>query len=619
MSIQPPPHQLPPPIPSVPGAMNVGAVPPQLLPPVPPGGLGVLNAPPPPPPPLPGSSSSGSFHTVLVTHLPQHLANPRALRDLAYPCGSTRGIYVACQTHRKNNSFPFSTSETGEKKSSAGCNEKDSKDSNEKNGQKIKEPIALIRMATSHGASTITRILPLAVDGVKVYNCSAGALLKAVVGNNIKTKEELLPKTPKGEEKEDDQKEINTTNNVKESDEQKEEPRHTEGEDSQMPPMAKKLAEISEHILAEYKSSPPINNSLLNVRPQSSKIALSTSLEKSEIEKGSESTTSQSDVDKDKLQVGSTLDVSAENEDNTNQLKLDVTKAAAAAGGGVYDEEADPLNAPEVIESVMKFKKSLEERDFKLRKQRTELVDKKLNRYMEQVRKRRKEEREKKKNEEHKSQVAQDIGSNTDNTENSGVTFDSIKQDSGKRGVSNLPAWMTKSKQNKSTPDPSASDEPTQKVDENSNSKKRSLVPDDEFQQAGRRKQRIDTPEFDNNQTMKDIRMANQAEDAANTMDDSKKESKSSTDPVLSLDEMIVSVNSSEAKKKMLKDWVTQEIIEYLGEEEVTLIDFVMDQLLIKKAQAKDVLDEMKMVLDEDAFKFVKDLYEKLAQTASGN
>ena len=44
------------------------------------------------------------------------------------------------------------------------------------------------------------------------------------------------------------------------------------------------------------------------------------------------------------------------------QNKLNVSKIAAAAGGVVYDEEADPLNAPEVLEAVAMFKKRLEQK-----------------------------------------------------------------------------------------------------------------------------------------------------------------------------------------------------------------------------------------------------------------
>ena len=46
----------------------------------------------------------------------------------------------------------------------------------------------------------------------------------------------------------------------------------------------------------------------------------------------------------------------------------------AAAGGGAYDEEADPLNAPDVVKAVLQFKRQLEDQNAKGKKRRVEII-----------------------------------------------------------------------------------------------------------------------------------------------------------------------------------------------------------------------------------------------------
>jgi hypothetical protein len=63
-----------------------------------------------------------------------------------------------------------------------------------------------------------------------------------------------------------------------------------------------------------------------------------------------------------------------------------------------------------------------------------------------------------------------------------------------------------------------------------------------------------------------------------------------------------------------LKAYITAQIVDYLGEEENTLIEFIMKELAKEGGcNTSSMLDEMKMVLDEDAEDFVVKLYHKMA------
>eukprot|EP00980_Cylindrotheca_fusiformis_P029912 scaffold24028_cov152-Cylindrotheca_fusiformis.AAC.3 len=66
------------------------------------------------------------------------------------------------------------------------------------------------------------------------------------------------------------------------------------------------------------------------------------------------------------------------NDDENNVQKLDVSKVAAAAGGGNYDPDEDPLNAPQVLEAVKEFRRKLDKTQSFQKKKRMELVARKL-------------------------------------------------------------------------------------------------------------------------------------------------------------------------------------------------------------------------------------------------
>lgn len=60
-----------------------------------------------------------------------------------------------------------------------------------------------------------------------------------------------------------------------------------------------------------------------------------------------------------------------------------------------------------------------------------------------------------------------------------------------------------------------------------------------------------------------------------------------------------------------IKNWVVRKIIEYLGEEEATLTDFIITKLK-SRCPPNELLTELAAVLDEDAETFVIKLWRML-------
>mmetsp|Transcript_36662 Transcript_36662/g.79148 ORF Transcript_36662/g.79148 Transcript_36662/m.79148 type:complete len:168 (-) Transcript_36662:519-1022(-) len=138
--------------------------------------------------------------------------------------------------------------------------------------------------------------------------------------------------------------------------------------------------------------------------------------------------------------------------------------------------------------------------------------------------------------------------------------------------------------------------------------KKRKFVPSEANRDINVRKPRLDVE--GGGKTLSEIRAANEAADAAaNFVVQTTKEgilsAGSRFPPLIS--------SSPSTSPEFLKEYVTAQIVDYIGEEESTLIEFIM------KALGKDggcttasLLDEMKLVLDEDAEDFVLGLYRKM-------
>lgn len=62
---------------------------------------------------------------------------------------------------------------------------------------------------------------------------------------------------------------------------------------------------------------------------------------------------------------------------------------------------------------------------------------------------------------------------------------------------------------------------------------------------------------------------------------------------------------------KRIKPWVNKKIFEYIGEEEETLVDFICSKVL-SKCNAKRILEDVAMVLDEESEVFVVKMWRLL-------
>ena len=139
------------------------------------------------------------------------------------------------------------------------------------------------------------------------------------------------------------------------------------------------------------------------------------------------------------------------------------------------------------------------------------------------------------------------------------------------------------------------------------NGKKRKFVPSEANRDINVRKQKLDMEE---GQSLSQIRAANEAAD---------KQQVATSFVVQTTKEGILSSSSkfpalpSTTTADALKQYVTSQIIDYLGEEESTLIDFIMKELQKEGGGSTiSLLEEMKVVLDEDAEEFVLGLYRKM-------
>jgi hypothetical protein len=288
-------------------------------------------------------------------------------------------------------------------------------------------------------------------------------------------------------------------------------------------------------------------------------------------------------------------------------MKLDTAKLAAAAGGGDgYDEEADPLNAPEVISAVLKFKKQLEDQNSKGKVRRIEIVNERMSRKVAELLERGRIEREERtralllKRQQGHVQAQQKEG---DQLAVKGV--EKATQDTGRRGVSNLPAWMTAGANNPIANGPVAETSGDDGRDLNDGATKRKFIPSEANRDINTRKQKLDV----DGMSLSEIRAANMAADAAASVtmavDATSKES------ILSTGIKFPPLPPSAADG--LKAYVTSRIVDYLGEEESTLIEFIMKELNKDGGcTTLSLLEEMNIVLDEDSEDFVLGLYRKM-------
>jgi len=292
----------------------------------------------------------------------------------------------------------------------------------------------------------------------------------------------------------------------------------------------------------------------------------------------------------------------ADGNDAAETFKMDKAKIAAAAGGAGYDEEADPLNAPDVVAAVLAFKRRLEDQNAKGKKRRVGIITERMERKVKELLERGRKDREMRIL--HQQSLLEQQPQSAEVAERNGV------EDTGRRGVSNLPAWMTKDANGdvSATAADRLTSEAAAPVDDGEGGRKRKFVPSEANRDINARKPRLDVES--GGKTLSEIRAANEAADAAaNFVVQTTKEgillAGSQFPPLIS--------SSPSTSPEFLKEYVTAQIVDYIGEEESTLIEFIM------KALSKDggcttasLLEEMKLVLDEDAEDFVLGLYRKM-------
>lgn len=343
-------------------------------------------------------------------------------------------------------------------------------------------------------------------------------------------------------------------------------------------------------------------------------------------------------------------------------IKLDSAKVRAAAGGGAYDEENDPLNKPEVLEAVKQFKKRLEITQGGFRRKRREYVDKRLEDMVKKAKEKLKEQRRIEKEEREKLSLLppppppppslmmnlppppppplplppgglppQQLQSDNN----------IASRDTGRRGVSNLPAWMTAAENKKKEDSDSNNNNEGKKrsVDEVTNDeaandnnepmRKKTFIPSEANRDINIRRERLDVTN-EGTTSLAAIRAANEAADKA-------KREKEEQEKILQYCQEAKSFSNEQIlnnvypklylpeTKPIIRKFVKDQMIEYLGEEEATLIDFVMNYLVkhndtsnvdtITVGMGKTVqglLEEMEVVLEEDAETFVIDLFKKI-------
>ena len=213
-------------------------------------------------------------------------------------------------------------------------------------------------------------------------------------------------------------------------------------------------------------------------------------------------------------------------------------EALMATGG--YDDDVDPLDIPQVQEAVREFRKNIERLQGSKAGRRKEVVARKIEQLLPNIRKQMQEERERAKA---AAAAAPPLPSGVPP-----LPPPPPPSAAGPRGVSNMPAWM-------------ANQEQASSADGAPPSKRIKLDP--------------------------------------NAMD-----------PSLSFPAV------PEVARASLRVFVAERIKHFLGEEEQTLIDFILQHVLDRKPCQVLLDNELKDVLDEDAQPFLLQLWDKVQELA---
>lgn len=230
--------------------------------------------------------------------------------------------------------------------------------------------------------------------------------------------------------------------------------------------------------------------------------------------------------------------------DNEARAPLDSDKVAAAAGGNNYDAEEDPLNAPAVLDAVKEFRRKLSKTQSFQKKKRLELVARKVAEMKPRIKIIVEEEKKRGPPPPPPPMV---LPPDLPLPPPAGVlpppppagvvplADGSATGDSGKRGRSNLPAWMTTSNEQ---------GEPSSKR--------------------------------------------------------------------VKVDELPANFPSlPESTHTILKDFLSSQVLEALGEQEDELITFLHSHVVAGKSTA-EMLEELKMVLEDEAGAFLVAVWAKV-------
>ena len=226
------------------------------------------------------------------------------------------------------------------------------------------------------------------------------------------------------------------------------------------------------------------------------------------------------------------------NQQGDDENKLDVDKLAAAAGGA-YDEDVDPLNSPQVLAAVKVFRERLDQTQSTQKKRRGEVVKQKIKDAKERIRPQMEQERR--------------------NPPPPPMPTTSVPPPAMPGGPPPMPAGMPP------PPLPSGSLPPPPA--------------------AGSKR----GPEESTSEANK---QANKR-------------------PKVAMEPTSVYPPIPEAVHAELRSFIASQIKHYLGEEEATLIDFLL-KLVTSQTQVSKLMEEVQPVLEEDAPVFGLDLWNKV-------
>jgi len=387
--------------------------------------------------------SQNTAQAVVLTHLPPFLRGIRVLRDASFHLGAARTVHLGCcipyslGERRKfmERGLPVANRDSQNREVKKVIDRAD-KDMEALSWQGAQGGVAVVKMGHFIGAQNfVGAVLALAKDGLP-----------------------RKPKPPAPEGANESESQAEDTEDKEKTDEEKapvEEPSiESEYTPEELTRHKKTLEQISNlyayhvfnyHIpdpippdrpvpMPPTKASDPnaaylLLNSLTECRERYEE---SVKTEEDAIAKGDDGTALSTSVTYlDGTEWGGHVSAAT----GESELKMDKDKVAAAAGG-VYDEENDPLNAPEVIRAVLAFKRTLEDRDAKSKKRRVDIINSKLEAKVKEMLEQGRKERDEMRNGEEKKTVSTPAEAGAGEAQ---VPSDAAGVgDTGRRGVSNL-------------------------------------------------------------------------------------------------------------------------------------------------------------------------------------